>query len=137
MDPDPPENGICINCRLKDLEDFLEKIDEQDQAIKYDQDKTRYDLFPPCALEEIGRVFTFGAKKYGDRNWQKGLAWGRIFAAIQRHLWAFWNGEDKDKETELLHLAHAGWGILALIWHYYNRPDLDDRFNKQNISQGK
>ena len=39
------------------------KNDEKD-------DKTRWELMPLDCLEDIARVYTEGAKKYGDNNWQ-------------------------------------------------------------------
>lgn len=96
-------------------------------ARKDDEGKLRYDLVPPHALEELVQVYTMGAAKYGDRNWQKGLTWGRVFAAIMRHLWAFWGGEDLDPEDGVPHLAHAAWGCFALLEYQREHPDLDDR----------
>ena len=34
------------------------------EGIKFDQNKTRYDLLAPDALEAIAQVFTYGAVKY-------------------------------------------------------------------------
>ena len=96
-------------------------------AIKYDQNKLRYDLIPACSLEELVRVYTFGAGKYGDRNWEKGMSWGRIFGAIMRHLWAWWRGENTDPETGITHLAHAAWGCFALIAYVDRGSGTDDR----------
>lgn len=97
------------------------------EAIKHDDDKLRFDLVPPHALQEVVAVYTMGAKKYGDRNWEQGLAWGRVFGAIMRHLWAWWAGEDNDPESGLSHLAHAAWGCLALLEYQHTHPELDDR----------
>lgn len=33
-------------------------------------DKTRWELIPLDCLEDIARVYTEGAKKYGDNTWQ-------------------------------------------------------------------
>ena len=38
---------------------------------KFDGDKLRFDLIPAVAEEEIAKILTFGAKKYGPDNWQK------------------------------------------------------------------
>ena len=84
-------------------------------GTKYDEAKTRYDLIPPEALEQVARVLTFGAAKYDDRNWEHGISWGRVFAACMRHLWAWWRGEDRDPETGLSHLAHAGCCVFFLL----------------------
>ena len=98
-----------------------------DVARKYDNEKERFDLIPPGPLLELARVYTYGAGKYADRNWEKGLAWGRIFAAIMRHLWKFWRGEWVDDESGLPHLAHAAWGCFALLEYMNTHPELDDR----------
>lgn len=34
--------------------------------------KGRYDLLPPHAIFRLAKHFENGAKKYGDRNWEKG-----------------------------------------------------------------
>ena len=71
-----------------------------DQKIgrKDDQNKLRFDLVPVKPLLEFVRLWTLGAKKYSARNWEKGLIWGRIFAALMRHGWKWWGGEKYDKE---------------------------------------
>ncbi len=86
-----------------------------DEGKKFDDEKIRFDLVPAAALEEVVKIFTYGAKKYDDRNWEKGLSWGRLFAAIQRHLWSWWKGENIDEESGLPYLAHAACSILMLI----------------------
>ena len=83
------------------------KNSEQNEGVKYDYGKLRYDLIAAHSLNELAKVYTMGAEKYEDNNWRKGLKWGRIFGATMRHLWAFWRGEDIDPESELPHLHHA------------------------------
>lgn len=97
------------------------------EAAKDDAGKLRYDLIPPFALEELVRVFSYGAEKYGARNWEVGLDWGRLFGAAQRHLWSWWAGEDADEETGISHLAHAAWNCLALLEFARTHPERDDR----------
>lgn len=81
---------------------------------KDDKEKLRMDLIPVEAIEEIAKVLGFGAKKYGDRDWEKGLSWSRYYGAALRHLTAWWGGEDKDSETGLSHVAHALCCVLIL-----------------------
>ena len=38
------------------------------EAKKYDDEKTMYDLIPPAPLEELAQVYTKGAKKYAPDN---------------------------------------------------------------------
>lgn len=76
-------------------------------GLKHDAGKLRYDLLPPEALARTAEVFTFGAAKYGDRNWELGISAGRFFAAAQRHMWAVQGGEYLDPESGVPHYAHA------------------------------
>jgi hypothetical protein len=96
-------------------------------AKKFDEGKSRYDLIPPEALNEVARVFAIGAAKYGDRNWESGLSWGRIFAAMMRHAWDFWRGERLDPVDGQHHLASVAWGAIVLMTYEQTKPDLDDR----------
>ena len=83
---------------------------------KHDFGKPEWYLLPFNAVEEIVKVLTFGAKKYSPGNWQHvPNAKSRYFSALMRHLTAWVNGEDKDKETKLSHLAHAGCCLLFLM----------------------
>lgn len=87
-------------------------------GTKYDGDKPRLDLVLgdfSRALLEVGKVGTFGAKKYEDHNWllvKEGKE--RYSNALLRHYL-----EDKtchtDGETGLLHLAHLAWNALAVL----------------------
>lgn len=77
--------------------------------------KARWDLLPFDAVDEVVKVLTHGAGKYGDRNWEKGMKWSRILAATFRHLVAFARGQRRDPETGLHPLAHAACDILFLL----------------------
>lgn len=96
-------------------------------GLKYDTDKPRMELLPAYSLEEIARVLSFGAKKYESWNWSRGIAYSRLLGAALRHLYSFARGEDKDPESGLSHLAHAGCCVLFLLWMDKHRGDLDDR----------
>lgn len=102
-------------------------------AVKFDDSKSSFDLIPPHALEELAKVYTFGATKYARRNWEKGMNWCRIFAAIMRHSWAWMRGEDMDKETGLHHMAHAAFGCFALVEYHYAQAGKDDRFETEEV----
>lgn len=90
----------------------------------------RFDLIPVGALREIARVYGFGAAKYADNNWRKGYAWHLSYAANQRHLTSFWDGEDLDPESKLPHLAHAAWQSITLLQFYLDGLGTDDRFKR-------
>lgn len=99
-------------------------------AIKHDKEKVRLELLSPIAMTEIAKVLTFGASKYADHNWRNGFKWSRLIGAALRHIFSFLNGEDKDPETGLSHLAHAGSCIMFLLEHEIRHKELDDRYKK-------
>jgi hypothetical protein len=88
----------------------------------------RFDLIPVESLEELARVYAYGSSKYADHNWCRGYRWGLSFAAMMRHAWAFWRGEDLDQESGLPHMAHAAWHCFTLIWFTNHMPNKDDRY---------
>lgn len=98
------------------------------EGVKFDQGKPRMDLIPPEALFGYAAVLTFGAEKYADRNWEKGMAWGRVFGAAMRHLWAWWRGEELDEESGLPHLYHAFWCVGTLLAYRERKAGTDDRW---------
>ena len=84
---------------------------------KYDTGKTRWDLIPFDQVEKVAEILTFGAEKYGENNWQNLKKFrSRYFAAMCRHLFAWWGGEKTDSESGKSHLAHAGCCLLFLMW---------------------
>lgn len=97
-----------------------------DVGQKDDAGKPRMDLLPFDGLIEVAHVLTFGAKKYGERNWH-GLSVSRLFGASLRHLWTWWLGEDDDPETGRPHLAHAACCVLMALEQTRHRPEYDDR----------
>lgn len=98
-------------------------------GVKYDTDKVQFELLPGDALRAIAVILTFGAKKYSARNWELGMDWSRVFGALQRHLWAWWGGENTDPETGKSHLWHAGCCIVFLIAYEERGVGKDDRPN--------
>ena len=97
------------------------------EGRKDDANKLPWDLLPADAVEEILKVLAFGADKYDRRNWEKGMTWSRPFSALMRHLWAWYQGEDKDPETGITHLAHAGCCILFLLAYEKRGIGVDNR----------
>lgn len=97
------------------------------EGQKFDSDKARYDLIPTEIEEAIAQVLTFGAAKYGARNWELGMAWGRPYAALRRHMAAWWSGENNDRETGMSHLWHAACCIAFLTAFEARGIGTDDR----------
>jgi len=88
-------------------------------GFKDDKGKNRLSLVLGTmarAIEEVGKVGTFGAQKYAADNWLKvDDAPRRYTDALFRHLLADLRGEQRDSESGLLHLAHTAWCALAIL----------------------
>jgi len=104
------------------------------QGTKADGGKLRMDLLPVEALESLARRLTLGAEKYGPRNWESGIEYSRVYAALLRHLLAWWSGEDIDPDP-IAKNSHHLEGVLinaAFLVTYVKRGmiDFDDRPSK-------
>jgi hypothetical protein len=83
------------------------------------QKLARFDLLPWSVIQELAEHFGRGARKYEDRNWEKGYAWSLSFGALHRHLDAFWRGEEYDDDDSLYVEGepHIARHIVAVVWH--------------------
>jgi hypothetical protein len=110
---------ICFACnKITPKTEWVEKLYPfaPPEGRKDDGGKNELDLLPPRAIEAIGEVLSYGARKYSPDNWRK-VPDGqrRYLAACLRHLFAHMRGEKNDPESGLPHLAHAGCCILFLL----------------------
>lgn len=94
-------------------------MNQHEPGAKLDAGKNRLGLVLggfASALQEVGKVGTFGAGKYTDNGWQSVPdALERYTDAMYRHLLAEAAGERNDPETGLPHAAHAAWNALARL----------------------
>lgn len=103
--------------------------------------KDRWDLVSWPAIQQIVDALTYGARVkrradgaagYGDRNWEGGLDYGRVFGALMRHLLKAWHRVSVDPESGLPNMAHAGacWMFLT---HYMLHPERYRRFDDRPV----
>lgn len=106
-------------------------------GTKKDEGKARWDLLPYEVIDAVARILTRGALKYADRNWEKGIAYGRVFSGVMRHLTEFWIcklfGRDGINQADgpESHLDHAICGLMFLsayekrgMVQFDNRPGM-------------
>lgn len=120
--------GYCPRCA--DMERTSQKDLKKDEGHKDDGAKPDLSLLPREFLEEVSKAFMHGEKKYGRYNYRSGMDWHRITAACLRHISAFNEGEDKDSESGLSHLGHAGACIAMLLVYVNNGLGKDTRHKK-------
>lgn len=88
----------------------------------------RFSLIPPGFVWALAEHYGQGAKKYADRNWEKGYKWSLSVDASQRHLHQWLMGEDNDEETGSSHLIAAAWHLCALwFFHKFGKGTNDVR----------
>lgn len=117
----------------------LQKQTKNDPGQRFDAGKTPYHLFPLDAYEEICRVMAFGAKKYSERNWERGMSWSRVSRSMFSHFFAMCRGETHDHESGCTHAGHMAWNAIALC-SYFLRDipgnDLRELYNGPNRPEG-
>lgn len=103
-------------------------VDDETGARK-EQKIQRFDLIPVEPLTKLAEHYGKGASKYEDRNWEKGYPWSKSYAALLRHLTAWWDGEDVDEESGSSHMTAVAWHAFALMFFEMHRKSQDDRPN--------
>lgn len=104
-------------CKREDF-DIYRESKPVTGSIKNDRkdDKVMMELLPWKELEEIAKVYTAGAKKYGPNKWQNlPDGYQRYKGAMLRHLTEVEKGNDVDPDTGCLHAAQVAWNAIAML----------------------
>jgi len=72
--------------------------------------KGRFDLLSPNAIKRVAQRLEYGAKKYGDKDWEKGIPENMLIDSSLRHIFQYLN-----KENDEDHLASAVTNLLQLM----------------------
>lgn len=115
---------------------MLENGNKVGGGARFNKGKPRVELLVPEAMEEVANVWAFGAAKYDDHNWKKGIGVSSILGCILRHTFKIMKGEDIDKESGCLHAAHIICNASMLIYFFKKGKYrlLDDRY-KENQNE--
>jgi hypothetical protein len=98
------------------------------KADRFNEGKLRWSLVDFGALEEMVKVLEFGAQKYTDHNWKKGLSITSILDSMMRHQVAFLNGKNIDPESGLPHTGHIMCNAMFLAHMFKYKAEVwDDR----------
>lgn len=93
-------------------------------------EETRYDLISEFGLYRLAKTYQEGSK-YGDNNWRKGMPFSCLINRVLRHI-NEWKQGDRGED----HLAHAAWGLFALMEFEATKPELHDLYGKPHIETG-
>ena len=83
-------------------------------GTKHDKGKLRLDLVDPAFIDGVAEVLGFGAEKYDEHNWTKGIQWTRVYRACIGHIKDAMYKAMVDDESGLLHLDHAACMLMFL-----------------------
>ena len=72
-------------------------------------------------LLEVSKHYEEGAKKYSERNWEKGIPLHCFIDSAVRHYLKFRRG-DKDEPHDIAFV----WNILGAMWTHKNKPEMID-----------
>lgn len=114
---------------LKESKEWKKLVDGKAVKESLTTPKDAHHLVVPQFVTGIAKVLSYGAKKYAAHNWERGLSWEEVYGALQRHLHAWYAGQENDSETKLSHLLHAGCCLMFLFWYTINPKykQFDDR----------
>ncbi len=141
MDRDVKDDGVSSGTDVKihvgkwEKDEWaVERRDEKtfaplliEEASKWDTDKIKYSLVPVEALRRLAALYTLGAERHGERNWEKGTDYSRWYDALQRHANAWQEGEEYDPADGQHHMIAVAWNAFALFEYVMREIGNDDR----------
>ena len=76
---------------------------------------------PASALLRLSKHYEAGMRKYGFRNWEKGIPVSSFMDSALRHILKYLAGEDSED-----HLSAAAFNILGALQMEEEHPDMCD-----------
>jgi hypothetical protein len=132
--PDLPEKPKECKCdelvsnpyQLPELSGNSGQLDDRSHfasgAVRSSDTKhQRYDLISPVGLRRLAEAYAEGAKKYSDRNWEKGFPMSDTMNHLLTHLVKYMAGDNSED-----HLGHAAFNVFALMHFEERNPECQD-----------
>ena len=99
-------------------------------GTRYSEGKPKPMWTPALGLLEVAKVTEYGATKYAPHDWWVGQSYSGLVNSAARHMMQVlsYGPRARDRESGLLHTAHAAWNLLCLLhFHHEGRDtELDD-----------
>ena len=115
---------VCISCEQA-------ATAAPEKSLRHNTGKVQLREISPSFILGIGEVLTKSREKYAEGNWMGATNFSTPYESLQRHLQAFWAGEEFDKETGESHLLHAATNLMFLHFHQSSENGIDDRLFKK------
>ena len=117
---------------LTPISDFLYTRDYDYLYLALGRFSISYEWDVPTMLIEVSKHFEDGARKYGERNWEKGIPCHCYIDSAVRHYLKFVLDMDDER-----HDRAFCWNILCLIWTMKHRPECNDLWGDTNGDGGQ
>lgn len=118
--------GPVWHALKKQEEIIMSGFPDDNPKTAFGEAKPKLSDTPTIGILQMGMVFTGGAAKYGRFNWRDHAVSSTVYYdAAQRHLMAWFNGEDFDLESGQSHLAHV-MACCNIILDAENNGKLND-----------
>lgn len=106
-----------------------EAVENSKGSKRHNKGKPQVSQLSPEFILDLANLMTKTAEsgKYEEFNWTKGQNYRTAYDSLQRHMLAYYSGEDIDPDSGFPHLLCAGANLMIMYHSYKNHPDLDDR----------
>lgn len=107
---------------IPEIQDSGERTEFESGAVRdMHEGKGRCDLLPMCVMLRLARHYEAGAKKYNDRNWERGIPAHSFADSALRHIFKYMDGQNDED-----HLIAAIWNLCGLAWTEEKKPEMMD-----------
>jgi hypothetical protein len=103
------------------IEDYIRSGDVHSLWFAIDTFIEKQGIDIETAILEVSKQYEEGAKKYADRNWEKGMPVHCYIDSGVRHYLKVLRGD-----TDEPHDRAFIWNMLGAIWTHENKPELID-----------
>lgn len=90
-------------------------------GLRYNEGKLPWHLVDFRALKSMVEVLEYGAKKYAEDQWKKGLSLKEIRDSFIRHMIEWNSGQEIDSESGKSHIGHMMCNLL--FYEYFTKVD--------------
>ncbi len=118
--------NILQYMNTKDIKDLIIVINRLQCAIELEEGvyvKNIDHMVMPASLLELSKHFQEGAKKYGDRNWEKGMPKDRMLDSGLRHLL-----KHLADRTDESHLVASLWNFVCLLEYELREKEEEGKY---------
>lgn len=115
-------SNIVDSMALNHINDYVrcgDVLSLYDAIIDFSEQEMNRDIY--TVMIEVSKHYEAGAKKYDERNWEKGIPVHCFIDSGVRH-YLKWRRGDTDEPHDRAFI----WNMLGAIWTHTNKPELID-----------